>query len=31
MSLIKIATLEDAIKAVQKLNASGDTSALPHC
>jgi PDZ domain-containing protein len=31
MSLIKIATLEDAIKAVQTLNASGDTSALPHC
>jgi PDZ domain-containing protein len=31
MALIKIATLTDAIKAVQTLNVSGDTSMLPHC
>jgi PDZ domain-containing protein len=31
MALIKIATLTDAIKAVQALNVSGDTSMLPHC
>jgi hypothetical protein len=31
MSLIKVATLEEAIKAVQTLNHSGDTKALPHC
>jgi hypothetical protein len=31
MSLIKVATLEDAIKSVQTLNRSGDTNALPHC
>jgi len=31
MALIKVSTLRDAIKAVQTLNGSGDTSALPHC
>jgi len=31
MSLIKISTLSDAIEAVQALNSSGDTAALPHC
>jgi len=31
MALIKVSTLPDAIKAVQTLNGSGDTSALPHC
>jgi Lon-like protease len=31
MALIKVATLADAIEAVQRLSLSGDTSALPHC
>jgi PDZ domain-containing protein len=31
LALIKVATLGDAIKAVQTLNVSGDTAALPHC
>jgi hypothetical protein len=31
MALVKVATLGDAIKAVQTLNVSGDTSMLPHC
>ena len=31
MTLIKIGTLSEAIKAVQALNSSGDTAALPHC
>jgi len=31
MALIKIATLSDAIKAVQTLNVSGDSSTLPRC
>ena len=31
MSLIKVATLEDAIKSVQTLNRSGDNNALPRC
>ena len=31
MTLIKISTLSEAIKAVQALNSYGDTAALPHC
>ena len=31
MTLIKVSALRDAIKAVQTLNVSGDTAALPHC
>jgi hypothetical protein len=31
MVLIKVGTLRDAIKAVNTLNVSGDTSVLPHC
>jgi len=31
MSLIKVATLEDAIKSVQTLNRSSDSNALPRC
>jgi hypothetical protein len=31
MTLIKVGTLREAIKAVQTLNVSGDTAALPHC
>jgi hypothetical protein len=31
MTLIKISTLNDAIKAVQALNSYGDTAALPRC
>jgi Lon-like protease len=31
MTLIKVGTLSDAIKAVETLNASGDTGVLPHC
>jgi PDZ domain-containing protein len=31
MALVKVSTLRDAVKAVQTLNASGDTSVLPHC
>ena len=31
MNLVKIATLKDAIKAVQTLNRFGDTASLPHC
>jgi Lon-like protease len=31
MTLIKIATLSDAIKAVEALNSSGDNAAIPHC
>jgi hypothetical protein len=31
MTLIKVSTLRDAIKAVQTLDVSGDTDALPQC
>jgi PDZ domain-containing protein len=31
MTLIKISTLDEAIKAVQALNSNGDTAALPRC
>lgn len=31
MTLIKISTLNDAIKAVQALNNHGDTATVPHC
>jgi PDZ domain-containing protein len=31
MALVKVGTLNDAIKAVKTLNLSGDTSLLPHC
>jgi hypothetical protein len=31
MALIKVGTLNDAIKAVQTLNASGDPAQLPRC
>ena len=31
MTLIKISTLNDAVKAVQTLNGFGDTAVLPHC
>jgi PDZ domain-containing protein len=31
LALIKVGTLGDAIKAVQTLNVSGNTAALPHC
>ena len=31
MALIKVATLQDAIKSVELLNLSGDTTTLPHC
>jgi hypothetical protein len=31
MSLIKISTLNEAIKAVQALNSYGDSAVLPHC
>jgi Lon-like protease len=31
MALIKVATLQDAIESVERLNLSGDTTALPYC
>ena len=31
MTLIKIATLDDAIKAVQDVNSDGDGAVLPRC
>jgi hypothetical protein len=31
MALIKVATLQDAIESVERLNMSGDTTTLPQC
>jgi hypothetical protein len=31
MTLIKVATLTEAIKAVQAVNSHGDGAVLPHC
>ena len=31
MILIKVATLDDAIKAVQAVNSDGDGAVLPRC
>jgi PDZ domain-containing protein len=31
MALIKVATLQDAIESVERLNMSGDPTTLPHC
>jgi PDZ domain-containing protein len=31
MTLIKVGTLGEAIKAVEALNSNGDAAVLPHC